>query len=415
MNNDLLKFATIGSVDDGKSTLIGRLLYESDSIYEDQYDAIKKASHHMDHNEVNLALLTDGLKAEREQGITIDVAYRYFRTDKRSFIISDCPGHVQYTKNMVTGISNVNLVLTLVDARFGIIEQTKRHAFLASLMQIKHLVLCINKMDLVDYDELIFENIKNDFIKYIPKLDIPDIRFIPISALNGDNITTKSSQMSWYKGQTLLDTLNDIYVKSDQNLVDPRYPIQCVSMIEGKDRKDYRVLMGKVEGGTFSKGEKVYLLPSGFQTSIRDIFFGKNQLEQVSNSMVASIVLNEDVDLSRGDMLVKANNKPTVSQDIEAMFYWFGSESLNLQKKYILKHTNKEVKSVFKKIYYKIDINTLHRNEDINMIDTNDIFRALIRTSSPIFYDKYRDNRATGSFILIDEYTNETVAAGMVK
>lgn len=413
-HTELLRFTTAGSVDDGKSTLIGRLLYDSKSIFEDQLDAIKESSERRGEGEVNLALLTDGLKDERAQGITIDVAYRYFATPRRKFIIADTPGHIQYTRNMVTGASTANVALVLVDARQGVVEQTRRHAFLASLLKIPHLVLCINKMDLVDYAQENFEQIKEEFGKFAAKLDIHDIEFIPISALKGDNVVNRSEKMDWYQGPTLLYYLENVHIGSDHNFIDARYPVQYVVRPMSDEYHDYRGYAGRVAGGVFRKGDKVMVLPSGFTSKISKIDTYDGELEEAFPPMSVTLLLEDDIDISRGDMIVRENNSPTVTQDVEAMVCWFNPKGMPLHGKYALLHTTKEVRCMIKEIRYKLNINTLQRDESDLKIEMNDIARVLIRCTQPLFIDSYRKNRVTGSFILVDEGTNETVAAGMI-
>jgi sulfate adenylyltransferase subunit 1 len=414
-NIDLLRFSVIGSVDDGKSTLIGRLMYDSKSIFEDQLQAIEESSKKRGDGTVNLALLTDGLRAEREQGITIDVAYRYFATPKRKFIIADCPGHVQYTRNMVTGTSNVNLATVLVDARNGVVEQTKRHTFIANLMQVKHLVLCVNKMDLVDYSEERFEEIKADYLEFISKLDIPDVHVIPISALDGDNIVDKSEKMSWYEGATYLYTLENVHLGADHNYVDCRFPIQRVIRPQSKEYHDFRGYAGRVEGGVFKPGDDVVLMPSGFSTKIESIgTLDEPELKEAFHPMSVVMTLKDEFDLSRGDMIVKDRNRPEVTQDVDLMVCWFNEKALIPRGKYTIKHTTKDMRCMVKEVTYKVDIHTLHRKEDDKTIGMNDIGRITIRTSKPIFTDSFKRNRETGAVILVDEFTNETVAAGMV-
>ena len=410
----LIRFTTAGSVDDGKSTLIGRLLYDTKSVFDDQYDAIKAASERKGEDHVNLALLTDGLKAEREQGITIDVAYRYFSTPKRKFIIADSPGHIQYTRNMVTGASTANVALILVDARQGIVEQTRRHAFIASLLQIPHLLICINKMDLVDYDESAFEAIREDFADFAGKLNVKDLQFIPISALNGDNVVKKSEHMPWYDGGTLLYYLEHVHVGSDHNLIDCRFPIQMVIRPNSDAYHDYRAYAGRIAGGVFKKWDKVTLLPSGFSSVISAIETYDGEVREAFPPMSVSIQLEDDLDLSRGDMLVRENNQPQVTQDIDVMVCWFSSKPLQERGKYTLQHTTREVRCMVQNILYKLDINTLHRNQEDKMIGMNDICRLQLRTTQPLFVDTYNRNRITGSLIFIDEATHETVGAGMV-
>jgi len=414
LNMELLRFTTAGSVDDGKSTLIGRLLYDSKSIFEDQYEAISESSKKKGDENVNLALLTDGLRAEREQGITIDVAYRYFATPKRKFIIADTPGHIQYTRNMVTGASTANLALILVDARNGLVEQTSRHAFIASLLGIPHLVFCINKMDLVDYDENRFEEIKKEIEAFCSKLDSIDIRFLPISALKGDNVVHKSENMSWYEGSTLMYLLENIHIGSDQNHIDCRFPVQNVIRPQSEKHHDYRGYAGRIAGGVFKPGDEVLVLPSGFSSKIKSIDSFDGQIDEAFAPMSVSMTLEDDIDVSRGDMIVRANNKPTVSQDISIMLCWLNEKPLQVGKKYMVKHASKDAKCIIKEVVYKININTLHRIEDDTTINMNEIGRVIIRTTSPLLFDTYKRNRFTGSLILIDEGTNETVGAGMI-
>ena len=411
---DLLRFTTAGSVDDGKSTLIGRLLYDSKSIFEDQLEAIERTSEQRGDGYVNLALLTDGLRAEREQGITIDVAYRYFATPKRKFIIADTPGHIQYTRNMVTGASTANLAIILVDARHGVVEQTCRHAFIASLLQIKHIVICINKMDLVAYDEVIYNKIKEDFENFSSKLSVPDIQYIPISALHGDNVVDKSDNMPWYKGGTLLYNLENVHIGSDLNHIDSRFPVQWVIRPQTDEYHDFRGYAGRVEGGVFKPGDDIVALPSGFTSKIKSIETLDGPLEEAYPPMSVTITLEDNIDISRGDMIVKPNNQPKVSQDIELMICWLNEKKLVPGGKYTIRHTTKEARCVVKDIRYKVNINTLHRIEDDKSIGLNDIGRIQIRTTQPLFYDSYNRNRSTGSVILVDEFTNETVGAGMI-
>jgi sulfate adenylyltransferase subunit 1 len=414
LDMDLLRFTTAGSVDDGKSTLIGRLLYDSKSIFEDQWETLERTSVQRGDDRVNLALLTDGLRAEREQGITIDVAYKYFATPQRKFIIADTPGHVQYTRNMVTGASTSNLTIVLVDARNGLVEQTYRHAYIASLLQVHHLVMCVNKMDLVGYDRKIFEHIQRTFDDFAAKLDIPEIHYIPISALKGDNVVVKSDNMPWYQGSTLLHTLENVHIASDYNHIDARFPVQGVIRPQTGELHDYRGYMGRIEGGIFRPGDEVFALPSGFNTRIVSIDTFDGPQEEAFAPMSVCMTLEDDIDISRGDMLVKPNNQPTVSQDVDMMICWFNQRPLALGGKYLLRHTTKEVRGVVKEIAYKLDINTLKRLEEDKKIGMNDIAKIKVRISSPLMVDSYRKNRATGSLIFIDEFTHETVGAGMV-
>jgi sulfate adenylyltransferase subunit 1 len=411
---DLLRLTTAGSVDDGKSTLIGRLLYDSKSIFEDQLESLQRSSQQHGDGHINLALLTDGLRAEREQGITIDVAYRYFATPKRKFIIADTPGHVQYTRNMVTGASTANLAIVLVDARHGIIEQTRRHASIASLLELPHLVLCINKMDLVGYKEEIFESIKKEFGNFAAKLDIPDIHYIPISAFCGDNVVEKSDNMPWYQGGTLLYTLENVHIGSDYNHIDSRFPVQYVIRPQSDEYHDYRGYAGRVEGGIFRPGDEIIALPSGLSTRIKSINTMDGLLDEAFAPMSVTFTLEDDIDISRGDMIVKPTNQPQLAQDVELMVCWLNEIPLMPGAKYAIKHTTKEARCVVKEVRYKLDITTLSRIEDGATLGLNDIGRIKIRTTSPLFFDSYRKNRGTGSLILINEFTNETVGAGMI-
>lgn len=414
VNMELLRFTTAGSVDDGKSTLIGRLLFDSKSIFEDQLEAVKKTSERRGEDNINLALITDGLRAEREQGITIDVAYRYFSTPKRKFIIADTPGHIQYTRNMVTGASTANLAIILIDARNGIVDQTRRHALIASLLGIPHLAVCVNKMDLVGYEEKVYEEIKAQFKAFASKLDVKDIQFFPISALDGDNIVNESSKMDWYKGTTLLYFLENVHIANDHNKVDGRFPVQYVIRPYSDKFHDYRGYAGRVAGGIFRKGEKITILPSGFQSVIKEVELDGKPLEEAYPPMSCTILLEDDIDISRGDMMVRENNVPKQSQDIDAMICWMGEKPLSLNGKYALKHTTKDVRCVIKEVKYKMDINTLSRIPEDKHISMNDIGRISLRTTAPLFFDSYRRNRITGSFVLIDETTNVTVGAGMI-
>lgn len=414
LHMDLLRFTTAGSVDDGKSTLIGRLLYDSKQIFEDQYEAIKHSSELRGEEYVNLALLTDGLRAEREQGITIDVAYRYFATPKRKFIIADTPGHIQYTRNMVTGASTANLAIVLVDARHGMVEQSRRHLFIASLLRIPHIVVCINKMDLVNYDQQVFEKIQTEFEDFSTKLQTTDMQFIPISALHGDNVVERSQNMPWYQGPTLLYLLENIHIASDYNRIDCRFPVQYVIRPNTDAFHDYRGYAGRVAGGVFKPGDEVLVLPSGFTSTITAIDTADGPVDEAFAPMSVTIRIDDDIDISRGDMLVRTNNVPKTGQDIELMICWLSRNRMALKGKYAVKHTSRDVRCVVKEVRYKVNINTLHRMEDVQEIGMNDIARIAIRTTQPLFYDTYRRNRITGSLILIDEATNETVAAGMI-
>jgi sulfate adenylyltransferase subunit 1 len=411
---DLLRFVTAGSVDDGKSTLIGRLLFDTKTIFKDQLEAVERTSKVRGEDFVNLALVTDGLRSEREQGITIDVAYRYFATPKRKFILADTPGHIQYTRNMVTGASNSNLTIILVDARNGVLEQTRRHTYIAALLGIQHIFVCVNKMDLVDFKQEVFQTIKDDFISFSSKLDVPDIRFIPLSAMTGDNVVNRSTRMDWYQGPTLLYALENTYVESEYERISCRFPVQYVLRPMRDEFHDYRGYAGRVAGGIFKKGDEVVVLPSGFKTQISKIEELGKEVETAYPPMSVSILLKDDIDISRGDMIVKEFSQPTISQDLDIMVCWFYEHKLEVGSKFVLKHTSREVKCVIKDVRYKIDINTLHRIQDDKIIGMNDIGRISIRTSSPLFFDIYKKNKITGSVILIDEKTNNTVAAGMI-
>lgn len=414
LNMELLRFTTAGSVDDGKSTLIGRLLYDSKSIFQDQMEAIEEASKRKGEEHVNLALLTDGLRSEREQGITIDVAYRYFATPKRKFIIADTPGHIQYTRNMVTGASTANLAIILVDARKGVVEQTRRHSFIASLLQIPHIVYCINKMDLVDYDQQAYEDIKKELEAFSSKLDVKDVRFIPLSALKGDNVVDRSKHMDWYDGPTLMYLLENIHIGSDHNHVDRRFPVQYVIRPQTTEYHDYRGYAGRIAGGIFKPGDDVMVLPSGFTSKIKSIDTIDGPVEEAFAPMSVTMTLEDEIDISRGDMIVKETNKPEATQDIDVMVCWLNQRPLLVNGKYAVKHTSRDVRCVVKEVQYKMDINNLHKIEDDKKIEMNDVARLKLRTTAPLFVDKYNRNRNTGSLILIDEATNETVGAGMI-
>ncbi|RUA16108.1 MAG: sulfate adenylyltransferase, partial [Clostridia bacterium] len=400
---------------DGKSTLIGRLLYDSKNTFEDQMAAVEHSSQQRGDENVNLALLTDGLKAEREQGITIDVAYRYFATPKRKFIIADTPGHIQYTRNMVTGASTANLAIILIDARKGVIEQTCRHSFIASLLRIQHIVVAVNKMDLVDYSEEVYEKIIADYKDFASRLgNIVDITFIPISALHGDNVVEASENMPWYQGATLLYHLETVYVGNQENHVQARFPVQWVIRPQSDKWHDFRGYAGRVAGGVFKPGDEVTIQPSGFTTRIKAIYADGQEIDEAFSPLSVAMTLEDELDVSRGDMVVKANNPPEVGQDIKAMICWFSEASLKPRGKYILRHTSREVKAIVKETHYKVNINTLHKVEDDLEFKLNDIGLITLRTSGPLSYDSYSNNRTTGSFILIDAQTHETVAAGMI-
>jgi bifunctional enzyme CysN/CysC len=411
---ELLRVATAGSVDDGKSTLIGRLLLDSKQIFEDQLEAVERTSREKGFDYTNLALLTDGLRAEREQGITIDVAYRYFATPRRKFIIADTPGHVQYTRNMVTGASTADLAMILLDARKGVLEQSRRHAVIASLLQVRHLVLCVNKMDLVDYDQQTFEQISDEFTEWAAKLAIPDMTFIPISALHGDNVTQHSPNTPWFGGPTLLHHLEHVYIGSDRNLIDARFPVQWVVRPMSDKWHDYRGYAGEVAGGIFRPGDEVMVLPSGLTTTIAGIDLYGDELEEAMPPQSVTLRLSDDLDISRGNMICRPHNAPTVTQEIDAMVCWFSEKPLQERNKYVIKHTTRSAKTLVRELHYRLEVNTLHRDETTTSLSMNDMGRVSLRVTEPLFVDEYRRNRSTGSFILIDEGTNETVGAGMV-
>ncbi len=412
---DLLRFTTAGSVDDGKSTLIGRLLYDSKSIFEDQLEAIEESSRKRGDEHVNLALLTDGLRAEREQGITIDVAYRYFATPKRKFIIADTPGHIQYTRNMVTGASTANLAIILIDARKGVIEQTKRHSFIASLLRIQHLVVAVNKMDLVDYSQEVYENIVREYESFASRLDgIIGIQSLPISALEGDNVVDRSERTPWYEGPSLLYHLENVYIGGEETHVDPRFPVQWVIRPQSDQWHDFRGYAGRVAGGVFKPGDEVAVLPSGFTTRVKGIHAADGEKSEAYSPQSVCLTLEDEIDLSRGDMIAKPNNQPKIDQDIDAMICWFSQTPMRSRGKYLLRHTTRETKAVVEEIRYQVDIDTLHKIEEVESFQLNEIGRIRLRTAVPLLHDAYRRNRQTGSFILIDPGTNETVGAGMI-
>jgi bifunctional enzyme CysN/CysC len=411
---EMLRFATAGSVDDGKSTLIGRLLLDTKQIFEDQLESVERTSRDKGFEYTNLALLTDGLRAEREQGITIDVAYRYFATPRRKFIIADTPGHVQYTRNMVTGASTADLALVLIDARKGVLEQSRRHAVIASLLQVKHLVLCVNKMDLVEYSRERFDEICAEFTEFAGKLEIDDLTFVPVSALHGDNVTEHSPNTPWYEGPSLLHHLEHVYIGSDRNLIDARFPVQYVIRPMSHEHHDYRGYAGQVASGILRPGDEVVVLPSGFATTVAGIDQYGGPIDEALPPMSVSVRLADDIDVSRGDMIARPNNMPTVTQDIDAMVCWFHDQPLREGATYAVKHTTRSAKARVRDLHYRLDVNTLHRDEDAGALGLNDLGRITLRTAVPLFVDEYRRNRTTGSFILIDEGTFETVGAGMV-
>lgn len=411
---DLLRFATAGSVDDGKSTLIGRLLYDSKSIFTDQLESVERTSRERGDEYTNLALLTDGLRAEREQGITIDVAYRYFATPRRKFIIADTPGHIQYTRNMVTGASTADLAIVLVDARKGLVEQSRRHAFIVSLLRVPHLVLAVNKMDLVDWSQDVFDEIAAEFTTFAAKLDIPDLTIVPISALHGDNIVTRSPNMPWYEGSSLLHHLEHVHIASDRNLVDVRFPVQYVIRPQSLQHPDYRGYAGQVAGGVLKRGDQVMVLPSGFTTRIAAIETADGPVGEAFAPMSVTVRLEDEIDISRGDMICRPHNQPTVAQDINAMVCWMDDSPLVPGRKLALKHTTRAARTLVRDLQYRLDVNTLHRDETAEGLGLNDVGRVRLRTTVPLLADEYRRNRTTGGFILVDEATNRTVGAGMI-
>jgi len=411
--SELLRIATSGSVDDGKSTLIGRLLHDSKSILEDQLEHVRTTSQRRGDGYVNLALLTDGLRAEREQGITIDVAYRYFSTPRRKFIIADTPGHEQYTRNMVTGSSTADLSLVLIDARKGVSEQTRRHTFITSLLRIPHLVVCVNKMDLVDYDEAVFYRIVDEMTDWAARLEIPDITFIPISALHGDNVVDRSPAMSWYGGAPLLYHLEHVVISSDRNLTDVRFPVQWVIRPISEEHHDYRGYAGQIAGGLLAPGDEVMVLPSGRRTRIAAIDTYDGELESAFPTMSVALRLAEDLDISRGDMIVDVADAPAPTRDIEAMICWMAQAPLVPGGRYAIKHTTRLARAVLEELEYRVDVNTL-AHEPASELGLNEIARVRLRCSAPLMVDPYVRNRTTGSFILIDEASNDTVAAGLV-
>ena len=410
----LLRFATAGSVDDGKSTLIGRLLLDSKQIFEDQLDAVERSSRDRGYDYTNLALLTDGLRAEREQGITIDVAYRYFATPRRKFIIADTPGHVHYTRNMVTGASTADLALILIDARNGLREQSRRHAVIASLLSVKHLVVCVNKMDLVDYEESVFNEVRDEFSQFAERLEFTDLTFIPISALDGDNVVSHSANMPWYGGATLLWHLENAYVASDRNLIDPRFPVQYVIRPMSRSHPDYRGYAGRVEAGVFRPGDEVLCLPSGFTTTIESIEVLGESVAAGEPNLSLTMILRDPLDISRGDLICRPGNRPHSGQDIDAMVCWFSDQPMSLTSTYSIKHTTRTVRGRINLLRYRLDTETLHREEGVEQLGMNEIGRVTMRTTQPLFFDPYHRCRSTGSFIFVDEATNETVGCGMI-
>jgi bifunctional enzyme CysN/CysC len=417
-HTDILRLATAGSVDDGKSTLIGRLLYDSKAIFEDQLAAVERTSRARGEDYTNLALLTDGLRAEREQGITIDVAYRYFATPRRKFIIADTPGHIQYTRNMVNGASTADLAIVLVDARNGLTEQSRRHAFLATLLRVPHLVLAVNKMDLVGYEMDVFERIAEEFSAFATKLEVADLTFIPISALHGDNVVQRSANMAWYDGPSLLHHLEHVHIASDRNLIDVRFPVQYVirpHQATDPELHDYRGYAGQVAGGVIKPGDEVMHLPSGFTTAVKRIDTAHGPVSEAFPPMSVTLVLGDDIDISRGDMICRPHNQPAVTQDVDAMVCWMSeSRKLSPRDRFLVKHTTRTAKAIVRDLHYRLDVNTLHRHERAPGLSLNEIGRVTLRLTQPLFCDPYTRNRQTGGLILIDEATGATVAAGMI-
>ncbi|MET7862085.1 GTP-binding protein [Micromonospora taraxaci] len=412
---DLLRFATAGSVDDGKSTLIGRLLYDTKSLFTDQLAAVEAVSAARGDEYTNLALLTDGLRAEREQGITIDVAYRYFATPRRKFIIADTPGHIQYTRNMVTGASTADLALILVDARKGLVEQSRRHAFLCSLLRVPHLVLCVNKMDLVDWSQEVYEQIADEFTAFAAKLDVPDLTVVPISALRGDNIVARSENMPWYEGPSLLHHLERVHIASDRNLVDVRFPVQYVIRPQSTTVTDYRGYAGQVASGVLKPGDEVMVLPSGFTSRIAAVETADGPVAEAFPPMSVTVRLADEIDISRGDLICRPNNAPAVAQDIEAMVCWMDETApLRVGGRYAIKHTTRSARAIVRGLHYRLDVNSLHRDESADELRLNEIGRVRLRTTVPLLADEYRRNRTTGGFVIIDETTNRTVGAAMI-
>ncbi len=412
---DLLRFITAGSVDDGKSTLIGRLLYDSKNILVDQMEALERQSKNKEDGEIDLALLTDGLRAEREQGITIDVAYKYFSTPKRKFIIADAPGHIQYTRNMVTGASNANLIIILIDARNGIVEQTRRHSIIASLLNIPHVIVAVNKMDLVDYSQDVYNNILIDYAEIAKTLGLRDVTYIPISALKGDNIVEKSINFSWYDGKTLLEILETVAIAKDINLTHARLPVQYVIRPQTEDLHDYRGYAGKIISGIYKKGDAVTILPSGVESTVKSIEINGKEVEEAFAPQSIVMHLEDDIDISRGDIIVKNENKPKLSHELDVLLCWMDSKPLTAGNKYLLQINSRRVRSVVKEIEYKLDVNTLEKNYALQQAGLNDIVKATIKTASPLAYDSYHELRVNGGAILIDETSNVTVGACMIQ
>lgn len=410
---DILRFITAGSVDDGKSTLIGRLLYDSKSILVDQLEALEKQSKNKNADGIDLAILTDGLRAEREQGITIDVAYRYFATPKRKFIIADAPGHIQYTRNMITGASNSQLIIILIDARNGVIEQTKRHSIIASLLKMKHIVVAINKMDLVDYSQEAFENIKKDYEEVAQRLGLENVEYFPISAFNGDNIVEKSERMSWYKDSSLLDYLENVQVSEDVDYDNARFQVQFVIRPQTEELHDYRGYSGHIISGTYKKGDRITILPQNIETTISKVETGGVEVAEVFAQQPAVIHIEDDIDISRGDYFVKSDNLPRVENEIEAVICWLDKKELNEGNKYLIQHKSKLVRAIVKEIEYRIDVNTLEQTPVSDSVKLNEVVKVKIKTAQPLVFDSFAENNATGSAILVDETSHSTVGAVM--
>lgn len=410
---ELLRFSTCGSVDDGKSTLIGRLLHDSKSVFEDQLQALERSREQRGEASVNLANLTDGLRAEREQGITIDVAYRYFATPKRRFIVADTPGHIQYTRNMVTGASTASLALVLVDARKGVIEQTRRHSYIASLLGIPHLVLCVNKMDLVGFAEEVYEKIRQEFTLFSTRLRIKHISFIPMSGLLGDNVVERSTQMPWYQGEPLLSFLEDVHIASDWNLQDSRFPVQWVIRPQDSGHRNFRAYAGQIASGVFRVGDRVLVLPSGRSSKIKEIVLKDQSMKIAHAPMSVSVLLEDEIDVSRGDLIVPVDNLPCIGKEVEAMLCWMHETPMHPGRKYVIKHTTNSTKGVITSIHCRMNVETLEE-EEASVLDLNEIGKVSIRSATPLVYDEYYRNRRLGGFIVVDEVTNATVGAGML-
>lgn len=412
---DLLRFITAGSVDDGKSTLIGRLLYDSKNILIDQLEALEKSTKNKENGAVDLALLTDGLRAEREQGITIDVAYRYFTTPKRKFIIADAPGHVQYTRNMITGASNANLIIILIDARQGVVEQTRRHSIIASLLKIPHVIVAVNKMDLVEYSQDVFNDIVIDYNQVAKQLGLMDVTYIPISALDGDNIVDRSTQITWYNGKPLLELLEEVEIENDINLTDPRFQVQLVIRPQTDELHDYRGYAGKVISGIYKKGDTVKVLPQGFETTISSVEIAGKEVDAVFAPQSAVIQLTDDIDISRGDSIVKADNLPKVKNELEVLLCWLDEKPLISGNKYLLQHNSRQIRAIVRNVEYKLDVNSLQQQPVEGNVKLNEVVKATLKTASPLVYDGYENLSENGSAILIDETSNSTVAAVLIK